>query len=61
MNGPVEEEIVHDRVGSSSTFFIVASKVGVVFGGIIRGHEDREIVVEPDRNHEDESHARGIE
>lgn len=61
VDGPVEEEIVHDRVGSGSMFFVIASKVGVVFGGIIGGHEVGEIVVEPNGDHEDESHAGGIE
>ena len=55
MDGPVEEEIVQDRVCSGSTLFVIASEVGVMLGGIICGHEDREIVVEPNGDHEDES------
>lgn len=61
VDGAVEEEMVDDRVGSGSTFFVIASEVGVVFGGVIGGHEVWEIVVEPNGDHEDESHARGIE
>jgi len=61
MNGSVEEEVVHDRVGGCSTFFVIASEVGVMFGGVIRSQEDWEIVVEPNWDHEDESHSRGIE
>ena len=61
VDGAVEEEIVHDRMGRCSTNFIVASEVGVVFGGIICGHEDWEVVVEPNGDHEDECHAGGIE
>ena len=61
VDGAVEEEIVHDRVGSGSKFFVVTSEVGVVFGGVIGGHELGEIAVEPNWDHEDESHAGGIE
>ena len=61
VDGPVEEEIVHDRVGGGGTFFIVTSEVGVMFGGIICGHEFWEIVAEPNGDHENESHAGGIE
>ena len=61
VDGAVEEEIVHDRVGSGSTFFVIASKVGVMLGSIICGHEVGEVVVEPNGDHEDEGHAGGIE
>ena len=61
MDGAVEEEIVHDRVGSCSTFFIIASEVGVMLGGIMCGHEVWEIVVEPNGDHENKSHAGGVE
>ena len=61
MNGPVEEEIIEDRVGGSSAFFVIASEVGVMFWGVICGHEFGEIVVEPDGDHQDESHAGRIE
>jgi len=57
VDGPIEEEIVHDRVVICSTFFIIASEVGVVFGGIICSHEVWEVVVEPNGDHEDKSHA----
>lgn len=61
MDGPVEEEIVHGRVGGRGKFFIVTSKVGVVFRGIICSHELWEIAVEPNGDHEDKSHAGGVE
>lgn len=61
VDGAVEEEIIDGRVGSGSTFVVIASEVGVMFGGIVCGHEFGEIVVEPNGDHEDESHAGGIE
>ena len=39
VDGAVEEEIVHDGVGSCDKFFVIASEVGVMIGGVIGGHE----------------------
>ena len=59
--GAVEEEVVYDGVDSGSALFVVASKVGVVLGCVVGGQELWEIVVEPNGDHEDESHSGGIE
>ena len=61
VDGAVEEEVVYDGVDSGSALFVVASKVGVVLGCVVGGQELWEIVVEPNGDHEDESHAGGIE
>ena len=45
----------------SGPLFVVTTEVRVVFGGVICGHEDRKIVVEPNGDHEDEGHAGRIE
>ena len=61
VDGAIEEEIVHDRVGGCGTLFVVASEVSVMFWGVIYGQELWKVVVEPNGYHEDESHAGGIE
>ena len=59
--GAVEEEVVYDGVDSGSPLFIVTPEVGVVFGGVVCGHELWKIVIEPNGDHEDEGGTRGIE
>ena len=61
VDGAVEEEIVHDRVGGGGAFFVITSEIGVMPGSIVCGHEVGEVVVEPDGDHEDEGGSRRIE
>ena len=60
MDGAVEEEIVYDGVQGGGLFFIIAAEVGVVFWSVVCGNELWKVVVEPNGDHEDESHGGGI-